>query len=397
MLSDIAIRNASPREKTYTINDDRGLSIQITPQGSKRWRFRYIYQRKAKMLSLGGYPDVSLRQARERRDEARKLLANGVDPSASRKEKKRNEQSASGITFAHVARDWHNRNAPGWSAYYAEQVLGRLANVMPDIGSEPIGNITRDELLSTIRKIEERGSYDQAYRVLRICGSVFEHGVLTGKCGVNVAAGLHRALTRHVPKKMPAVRPEGLPGLLQAIHGHVGEAQTKIGLLLLAHLFVRPGSLAGAEWCEVNLEEMLWTIPAVKMKKKREFLVPLSVEAVLLFEGLHAINSWSRFCFPSRTSAMKHISRDTFRMALKRAGYGGLMSAHGFRAVARTSITEQRSLGKHSFSREAVRIQMSWKHRDKLEEVYDRAELLPERRQLMNWWSRYLMSLLAVS
>ncbi len=292
-----------------------------------------------------------------------------------------------------MALDWHKRNAPGWSAYYAKQVLGRLANVLPDIGSKPVGSITRTDLLETLQRIEERGSYDQAYRVLRICGSVFEHGILTGKCSADITTGLSKALTRHVPRKMPAVMPEELPELWRAIANHRGEEQIKLGLQLLAFTFVRPGSLAHAEWCEIDFTQALWRIPAVHMKKGREFWVPLAEVPLALFRRLHELNSWSPFVFPGRTSAMKPVSKDAFRMALVRMGYRGKQCAHGFRAVARTAISEQRSLGSHSFTRECVRIQMSHKHRDRLEEAYDRSELLPERRKLMEWWAGYLSGL----
>lgn len=394
-LTDTAIRNAKPKAKAYKLADDKGLYLLVSPGGGKWWRLKYRVGGREKSLSFGVYPEVPLKEAREKRDAARKLLRDGIDPSAARKAKAEAAKVETGkeTTFAEVAADWHQRNTPGWSAHYAGQVLGRLANVLPDIGETPIASVTRDDLLASIRKIEARKSYDQAYRVLRICGSVFQHALLTGKIAADPAAGLHKVLTRHVAGKMPAVKMEELPALWHAIKHHVGEEQTKIGLMLLAHLFVRPGTLAHAEWSEVSFKDKLWTIPEAKMKKRREFWVPLSPEALALFHRLHELNGWSQWCFPGRTSALKPVSKDTFRMALVRAGYRGRMSAHGFRAVAKSTLTELRSLGKHKFSRECVRIQMSWKHRDKLDEAYDRAELIGERRRLMGYWSAYLTKL----
>jgi len=395
-LTDISIKNAKPKDRPYKLADGEGMYLLINPDGSRYWRLKYRFEGKEKVLALGVYGSdsgkVPLKLARQKRDEARKLLSDGVDPAAERKTRKRAAKIEEENSFESVAGEYIAKRANRWAPGYADHVRRRLElNILPELGRRAIAKIEPMEILDALRKVEKRGAYDQAHRVLQICSQVFRYGVATGKCRRDITADLKGALTPHKPGKMPAVKPNEVPKLLTAIDAHKGEEQTRIGLWLLALTFVRTAELIPAKWPEFDFANALWTVPAVRMKKKREHLVPLAPQTLALLERLRALNGCSEFLFSARTSA-GYISNNTLLTALYRAGYRGKMSGHGFRAVFRTTMTELRSLGKHSFSKEAVSLQMAHKQRDKLAEAYDRAELLPERTSMMAWWADYLAS-----
>jgi integrase len=388
-LTHISLRNAVPREKPYKLSDGSGMFLLVNPNGSKWWRLKYRFAGFEKLISLGTYPDVSLKAARERRDDARRSLREGTDPGALRKQEKQKKRAA-GDTFAKVAEEYMEKRKGRWAAGYAAHVERRLSlNVFPFLGAQPIDTIKPSGLLTALRKIEKRGAFDQAHRVMQICSQVFRYGVSTGRCERDITFDLRGALTPHAPGKMPAVRPDELPALLMAIDAYQGGEQTRIGLRLVALTFVRTSELIKAQWREIDFEKARWTIPAERMKKRREHLVPLPRQCLELLRELEALNDDSDYLFPSR-NLTEHMADNTLLAALYRAGYRGKMSGHGFRSVFRTSMSELRSLGQHSFSREAVNLQMAHKRKDKLEEAYDRAELLPERTSMMQWWADHL-------
>jgi integrase len=350
---------------------------------------RYWQAEKEKSLSIGVYPKVSLGDARKKRDELRKQLQADLDPSAERKATNLRKKLANVNSFEAVALEWYNKQLHTWVEHHASDVKRRLeSNIFPTLGKRPIDQINALELLETIRKIEARGAYDLAHRVLQVCGQVFRYGIATGRCTRNLSTDLRGALTPHVKKHQSAVRPEELPELLRAIakYDETGDKQTRLALQLLAQTFVRTNELIGAEWTEFDLDNALWIIPAGRMKMKAEHVVPLARQALAILSELKEISGGSRFVFPGRNRD-KPISNNTMLFALYRMGYKGKMTGHGFRAVASTILNET------GFKPDVIERQLAHCERNEVRGAYNRAEYLPERKRMMQHWADYLGSI----
>ncbi len=392
-LTDTSIRTAKPGEKIIRLFDGGGLYLEISPAGGKWWRFKYRFQGKEKRLSLGTYPDTGLKAARAKREELRAMLADGIDPSEARKAARREEATRAANSFEAVAREWFEKHARAWVATHAKDVLRRLeGNLFPELGHRPIDAIDAPELLATVRKIEARGSHDLAHRVLSMSGQVFRYGVATGRCARDVAADLRGALTPNVKKHQAAVRPEELPDLLRKIATYDqegGDTLTRLALQLLGATFVRTGELLGATWDEFDLDAGLWAIPAGRMKMKAEHIVPLSSQALGILEELRPLGCGSRYLFPGRNRD-KPLSNNTMLFALYRLGYKGRMTGHGFRAVASTVLNES-----GLFRPDVIERQLAHCERNEVRGAYNRAEYLPERRKMMQWWGDYLAGVMA--
>lgn len=387
LLSAKECSNASSEGKAIRkLHDGGGLYLWIYEDGRRYWRLRYWIDGKEKSLSLGVYPEISLKDARARRDENRKLMQDQLDPSTERKATKLRRRIASANSFEAVAREWYGKQLHTWVKHHADDVLRRLeSNTFPFIGDRPIAQVEAPELLEMVRKIEKRGAYDLAHRVLQVCGQVFRYGIATGRCQRDVAADLRGALTPHVKKHQAAVRPEELPDLLRAIETYAakGDLQTMYALQLLALTFVRTNELIGAEWDEFDLEAKLWMIPAERMKMRTEHIVPLADQAVAILNELKVMAGKSRFVFPGRNRD-KPISNNTMLFALYRLGYKGKMTGHGFRAVASTMLNEQ------GWRPDVIERQLAHCERDEVRGAYNRAEYLPERVKMMQSWATYL-------
>lgn len=386
MLTDLRCKSAATEGRAVRkLPDAHGLYLWVQP-GGKCWRFRYRLAGKEKTLSLGVYPDVGLKQARQKRDEARVLLEQGIDPSQARKQAKRNAMLAVETSFEAVAREWYGKQFHAWVPSHAKDVLRRLeANLFPDLGKRPIGEITAPELLACARKIEHRGAYDLAHRVVQMAGQVFRYGIATGRCAHDIAHDLRGALSPHVKKNQAAVRPEELPALLCAIADYeaIGDRQTRCALELLCLTFVRTNELTGATWEEIDTAKALWTIPAERMKMDAEHLVPLSSQSLAILKELETLAGSSRFVFPGRNPG-KPISNNTMLFALYRLGYKGKMTGHGFRAVASTILNEQ------GWRADVIERQLAHFERDEVRGAYNRAQYLPERKKMMQAWANYL-------
>lgn len=377
------IENAKPAAKPQRLWDSGGLYIELSPAGGKWWRWKYRFAGKEKRLSFGTFPDVSIREARDARDDARKLLAAGNDPSEQRKAEKREAAGRAVNSFEAVAREWYAKQAHTWVSSHASDVLRRLeSNLFAEIGDTPIADLTAPDLLAAVRHIEERGAHDLAHRVLQVAGQVFRYGIATGRCERDLSRDLRGALTPHKGKHQAAVTPEGLPALLRAIDGYadVGDKLTALALRLLAITFVRTGELIGALWQEFDLDAAVWIIPAARMKMKTEHVVPLSRQAVALLREVQAIGGGSRYVFPGRNPD-KPISNNTMLFALYRLGYKGRMTGQGFRAVASTILNEA------GFRADVIERQLAHCERNEIRGAYNRAEYLPERRTMMQQWA----------
>lgn len=387
LLSAVECKNATSNGAgVRKLHDGDGLYLWVYLDGRKYWRMRYWQLGKEKSLSLGVYPKVSLSDARKKGEELRKQLQANLDPSAERKATALRKKIASENSFEAVAREWYGKQVHTWVDHHASDVKRRLeSNIFPSLGSRPIDQIEAPELLETIRKIEKRGAYDLAHRVLQVCGQVFRYGIATGRCTRNLSTDLRGALTPHVKQHQAAVRPEELPELLRAIakYDEIGDKQTRLALQLLAQTFVRTNELIGAEWVEFDIENALWIIPAGRMKMKTEHVVPLARQGLAILDELKQISGGSHFVFPGRNRD-KPISNNTMLFALYRMGYKGKMTGHGFRAVASTILNET------GFNPDVIERQLAHCERNEVRGAYNRAEYLTERKRMMQQWADYL-------
>jgi len=389
MLTDTAVRNAKPGTTARKLYDGRGLFVQVVPAGGKWWRFRYSFDGKEKLLSLGTYPDIGVKQARDRRDEARKLLAEGKDPSAERQTDRavRREAVRQDLAFEKIAREWFDRFRLNWAEGHADTIIRRLErDIFPWLGDRRIDEISAVELLEALRRVEARGALETAHRIAQICGQVFRYAIATGRAKRDPSADLRGALPPVKERHHAALtKPSEVAALLRAIDGYKGSFVTRCALRLAPHVFVRPGELRAAEWREIDLDEGVWKIPAARMKGRREHIVFLSRQAVGILRELHPLTGEGRFVFPSIRTASRLMSEGTVLGALRRLEYEkSEMSGHGFRSLASSLLNE---LG---FSPDAIERQLAHAEPNTIRAAYDRSERLEERRRMMQSWSDYL-------
>jgi integrase len=389
-LSTAKIQNATAQKKTVRLFDGRGLYLEIAPTGSRWWRFKYRFAGKEKRISLGVYPDVGLKKARDRRDEMRKLVADGIDPSAARKQQKLMALDAAANTFEAVAREWFEKHSANWEASYSVKLLARLeANIFPWLGDRPIRDIKPPELLSVLRRVESRGVLETAHRLMNYCGNIYRYAVATGRAEHDISSDLRGALPPSTPQHHASVTdPEGVAALLRAIDGYRGSNVTRYALQLAPLVFVRPGELRKAEWSEIDLEAGEWRIPPGRMKMKTKHIVPLSSQAVAILRTLQPLTGKGHYVFPGARSRERCMSENTVNGALRRLGWSGSeMTGHGFRSMASTLLNEQ------GWNRDAIERQLAHTERNSIRAAYNYAEHLPERRRMMQAWSDYLHTL----
>jgi integrase len=387
-LTDVKARNAKPGEKQVKLFDGDGLFLLVAPAGGKWWRFKYRFGGKEKLLALGTYPEVSLADARQRREDARKLLANGVDPGEVKKAQKAATVAVTENSFEVVAREWHSRQKTVWTEGHAERTMQRLErDVFRSIGQRPIGEITPPELLAVFRRIESRGAHETAHRARFVCGQIFRYAVATGRAERDPAADLRGALTPLKGKHHAAITdPKDVAPLLRAIDGYQGSFVVKSALLLAPLVFVRPGELRQAEWTEIDLDAAEWNIPAERMKMKQAHLVPLSNRAVEILRELKALTGNSCYVFPSGRSFHRPMSNNAINAALRRMGFDkDEMTGHGFRAMARTILDEVLQVRP-----DFIEHQLAHAVKDPNGRAYNRTAHLVERRKMMQKWADYL-------
>ena len=383
-LTNTAIRNAKPRVKRYRLFDSQGLYIEVAPSGGKWWRLKYRILGKEKRLSLGVYPEVSLKDAREKRDQARRSLSEGADPIEARKL----QSIADGTSFEAVAREWFIKFAPGWSESHANRILRRLENdVFPWLGSRSIEQIDPPELLKVVRRIESRGALETAHRAIRNCGQVFRYAVATGRAERDPTTDLNGALPPARSRHYPTITdPEAISDLLRAIGGYQGSPITRAALRIAPLVFVRPGELRHAEWPDINLKSAEWRIPPEKMKHRRIHLVPLSRQAITILKELQPLTGHGQYLFPGRRSPRRPMSENTINAALRNLGYDkNQMTGHGFRSMASTLLNEQ-----GCWHPDAIERQLAHVEGNSVRAAYNYAEHLEERRRMMQWWADYL-------
>ncbi len=387
-LTDTAIRRAKAKNKPYKIFDSGGLFLLVNPNGGKWWRFKYRYADKEKLLSLGTYPDVSLKDARERRDQERKKLANSVDPALNRRAIKEAYAERQANSFEVIAREWLDKQASVWSPVNTKKVTRHLErNIFPWLGNRPIADIQAPELLATLRRMESRGALHSAHTVLRTCGQIFRYAIATGRAMRDVAADLRGALRPVKGGHFAAVTdPKAIGALLRAMDSYRGGVVICCALRLAPLFFVRPGELRKAEWKEINFEKAEWNIPAERMKMREPHLVPLSRQALEILNELHPLTGRGKYLFPSLRSTKEPMSDNAILSALRRMGIGkDEMTGHGFRAMARTVLDEILHVRP-----DYIEHQLAHAVRDPNGRAYNRTAHLEERKKMMQLWADYL-------
>jgi len=391
-LTELKVKNAKATDNSLKLSDSGGLFLLVqssNPKDSKYWRLAYRFAGKQKTLALGVYPVISLSDARERRDEARKQLANGVDPSAAKKALKAAGAILAVNSFEIVAREWLVKFSKNWKDSHIRTIDARLVNdVFPWLGARPIGEINAPDLLSVLRRIESRGALSTAHRVSAICGQVFRYAIATGRAQRDPSADLKGALPPHRGSHLAALTdPTKIGQLMRDIEAYRGSFVVRCALRLAPIVFLRPIELSRAEWSEIDLDKAEWRIPANKMKMKTLHIVPLPTQAVEILRELRPLTSTSRYIFPSIRTNTKPMAGNTILAAIRSMRYAPEeMTAHGFRHMASTLLNEQ------GFNADAIERQLAHKASG-VRATYNAAEYLPERRRMLQQWANYLEGL----
>lgn len=388
MLTDTQIRQAKGTGKVQRLWDERGMYLEVTPPGGKVWRFKYRFDNKEKRIGLGRYPETGLKEARERREAARKLLADGIDPSAHRQEQKAAEATRTESTFEAIAREWFKRFAPGWAASHSKVVIRRLEkDIFPLMGKRPIADITAPELLAVIRHIEARGAIETAHRTKSICGQVFRYAVATGRAQRDPSSDLRGALPSSQGGHFAAVTdPQRLGEILRMFDAYQGRASLSVScaLRLMPLVFVRPGELRQAKWADIDLDKAEWRY--VASKTKTDHIVPLSTQAIAILKEIQPLTGHREWVFPGVSAASRPMSETAILSALRAMGLDRTeVSGHGFRATARTLLDEV--LG---FRPDIIEQQLAHAVKDPNGRAYNRTKYLEERREMMQQWADYL-------
>lgn len=386
-LTDAAIRAAKPSEKPRKLFDGEGLYLEIAPSGGKWWRLKYRWAGREKRLSLGTYPEVTLLEARRRRDDAKRSLVDGVDPSAKRRSEKMAANAAAGNTFESIARLWHESWKRTRTEKHAAQVLRRLEiDVFPKLGAMPITAIKAPDLVATAKAVERRGAHDLARRAIQISGQVFRYAVGHGLAEHNPARDIEPddVLQPVVGRNYARVSQDRLPVLLQAINRYDGHERTRLALHLMSLTFLRTSELIGARWGEFDLSGKRWTVPAGRMKMPTPHIVPLARQTIAVLGALKEAGTGDELLFPGNTDHEKPISNNTLLFALYRMGFKGEMTGHGFRGVASTALHEMGMEHAH------IELQLAHQERDRVSAAYNYAQYLPQRAKLLQDWADHL-------
>ncbi|WQI89598.1 tyrosine-type recombinase/integrase [Citrobacter freundii] len=387
-LNDMQIRRAKPEAKAYTLGDGLGLSLLIEPNGSKSWRFRYRFAGKPKMISLGVYPTITLADARSRRDDARKLVAEGKNPSEVRKEQKIALQTESESAFEKIATEWHQMKSAKWSEGYASDIMEAFQNdIFPYVGMRPVGEIKPLELLNVLRKIEKRGALEKMRKVRQRCSEVFRYAIATGRAEFNPAADLSSALEVHQSNHFPFLKADEIPDFLRALDSYTGSRLVQIATKLLMITGVRTIELRAALWLEFDLDNAIWEIPAERMKMRRAHLVPLSTQALNLLNELKRMTGNYRYVFPGRNDPNKPMSEASINQVIKRIGYSGRTTGHGFRHTLSTILHEQ------GYESSWIEMQLAHVDKNSIRGTYNHAQYLERRNEMMQWYSDELFNI----
>ncbi|HBR4330754.1 TPA: tyrosine-type recombinase/integrase, partial [Klebsiella pneumoniae] len=376
---------AKPKEKAYKLADGAGLYLEVVPSGSRYWRMKYRFNGKEKRMAFGVYPAVSLAQARALRDEAKKKLAEGIDPSFAKKEEKLVRDVRLHNTFQAVALEWHGTKVSRWSEGYASDIIEAFnKDIFPYIGQQPVNEIKPLVLLNVLRRMESRGATEKAKKVRQRCSEVFRYAIVTGRAEYNPAADLTSAMSGHESKHYPFLTVEELPDFFKALSGYTGSPLIVLAARLLILTGVRTGELRGAFWSEFDLEKAVWEIPAERMKMKRPHLVLLSTQALEIVQQLKVMSGQYPLVFPGRNDPRKTMSEASINQVFKRIGYTGKVTGHGFRHTMSTILHEE------GFNTAWIETQLAHVDKNAIRGTYNHAQYMEGRREMMQWYSDYL-------
>ncbi|CNI59011.1 tyrosine-type recombinase/integrase [Yersinia intermedia] len=387
-LTDIKIKTAKPLDKPYKLADGGGMYLLVKPNGSKYWRMKYRYAGKEKMLSIGVYPDTPLAEARQKRDEARKVLAADGDPAEVKKTEKLAQKLAVENTFEAIAREWHKSKADRWSLRYRDEIIDTFEkDIFPYVGKRPITEIKPMELLETLKRMEKRGALEKMRKVRQRCGEVFRYAIVTGRAEYNPAPDLASALTPPKRQHFPFLTAQELPYFLKDLSGYTGSVITKTATKIIMLTGVRTQELRFARWQDIDFDKGIWEIPAEVMKMKRPHIVPMSEEVIALFQSLKPITGSYPLVFIGRNDHRKPISKESINQVIELLGYKGRLTGHGFRHTMSTILHEQ------GYNSAWVETQLAHVDKNSIRGTYNHAQYLDGRREMMQWYSDYLENL----
>lgn len=382
------VETAKPKDKPYKMADGGGLYLLVKTNGSRYWRLKYRIDGKEKLLALGVYPDVSLADARAKRDEARKGIAGGIDPLEVKKEQKVEREAQVKNTFQEIALEWHNMKVKKWSAGYASDILEAFnKDVFPFIGQRPIADIKPLELLNVLKKMEDRGATEKAKKVRQRCGEVFRYAIVTGRAEYNPAPDLTSAMQGHESTHYPFLITEELPAFFKALAGYSGSELMVLAARLLIITGLRTGELRGALWSEIDTKKALWEISAERMKMRRPHIIPLSTQALAIIEQIRAMTGQFPLLFPGRNDPSKTMSEASINQVFKRIGYTGRVTGHGFRHTMSTVLHEQ------GYNTAWIETQLAHVDKNAIRGTYNHAQYLDGRREMLQWYADYMASL----
>lgn len=379
------ISTVKPTDKPYKLSDGGGLYLLVNPNGSRYWRMKYRYAGKEKLLSIGVFPDVTLAEARDKRTEAKRVLAMGDDPSEVKQAAREAKNLAINNSFELLALEWHEHKKPNWSSGYAEDILEYLRkDIFPYVGKKAITEIKPMDMLSVLRKMEERGVLDKLKKTRQACRQIFTYAIITGRAEVNPVTDLAGALKSPKQNHFPHLLSVELGPFIHAVNAYSGSKVTRIATLLLMYTSVRTIELRASEWAEFDLDNDLWQIPKERMKMRRPHLVPLSRQVKSYLLELKEITGWGKYVFPGRNDAHKPMSEASINQVIKRIGYGGKATGHGFRHTMSTVLHEK------GFDSAWIETQLAHADRNTIRGTYNHAQYLDGRREMLQWYADYL-------
>ncbi|OKP05379.1 tyrosine-type recombinase/integrase [Xenorhabdus eapokensis] len=379
------VETVKPQDKDFKLSDGGGLYLLVKATGSKYWRLKYRIAGKEKLLAIGTFPLITLAEARRKRDEAKKLIADGIDPNQDKKQKKLAAQGEISNTFESIAREWYEGRKDRWSVGYREDMMDAFEkDVFPYIGHRPIAEIKPLELLDLLSIMEKRGVTDKLKKVRQRCGEVWTYAIITGRAEYNPAPDLASAFIPHQREHYAHLSVDELPEFLRSIDKYMGSQIVRTALRMLILTGVRPGELRKAEWSEIDLDKAVWTIPAEKMKMRRTHVVPLSEQVIDLLKQIQPISGSYQYVFPSRTDYRKHISDMAINTMIRRMGYSGRATGHGFRHTMSTILHDQ------DFNTAWVEKQLAHVDKNSIRGTYNHAQYLDGRREMLQWYADYM-------
>jgi len=386
-LTNTEVKQAKPKDKVYTLSDGEGLQLRVKPNGSKLWLFDYYrpFTKVRTCLSFGSYPEVSIADARSKRKFARELLAKEIDPKDHRDENDLKKKREHANTLEHIAAQWLEVKKSSVSTEHANDTWRSLElHIFPSLGKLPIHNISAVKTIDTIKPIAAKGSLETVKRLCQRLNEIMIFAVNTGILTANPLSGISKAFQAPTKQHLPTLKPDQLPELMQAIMTASIKRTTRCLIEWQLHTMVRPNEAAGTRWVEIDVESKLWTIPAARMKKKKEHIVPLTDQCIALLEFMKPISGHREHVFPADRNSRTHINSSTANMALKRMGYSGQLVSHGFRALASTTLNEQ------GFDFDVIEAALAHTGKDEVRNAYNRANYLARRKPVMEWWSNHI-------